>query len=261
MCNPRRVEVTATRQVRESWEREVRRVEQVTGTLCGEARIRQALDDSLGGPALMALQTLLANGFAGWTEQADGGYRHDVEGGHVLYHPEDRSLEIVATVSEEIVATGEASEQVSGRIDEDFRITKEGGYYDDGHGGHTEERARQAAQQAADAAIQETILQRRAAAGDAAEQQRDAALRARASQDAARSIAERGAARQPELARRARERLEEVGVRARQGFHRLLAHAYRDALTGMARRKGVANQDIAIRETDEYLEIEFQFPN
>jgi hypothetical protein len=55
MCNPRRVEGTATRQIRESWEREVRRLAEVGTDLTGEARIRQALDDSVGAPALLAL--------------------------------------------------------------------------------------------------------------------------------------------------------------------------------------------------------------
>ena len=62
MCDPRRVTVTATRQVQEAWEREVQRVAEFPGTLIGEARIRQPLDASLGGPAMMALHTALLNG-------------------------------------------------------------------------------------------------------------------------------------------------------------------------------------------------------
>jgi hypothetical protein len=85
MCNPRRVEGTATRQIRESWEREVRRLAEVGTDLTGEARIRQALDDSVGAPALLALQTRLAGDCEGWDEQADGSYRHAVEGGYVSY--------------------------------------------------------------------------------------------------------------------------------------------------------------------------------
>lgn len=261
MCNPRRVEVTATRQVRESWERELRRIETASGVLHGEARIRQRLDDSIGGPALMALQTLLANGVEGWQEQPDGSYRHAVEGGHVLYQPDERTLEIVASVSEEISASGEASERVSGQIDEELQLNAEGKYYDDGWGGHTEERARAEAEQKIAATLEQTLNQRRASLQQAAEQQHDAALRARASEAAQAQIAARSATRQPELARRAHEHLQEVGIRARQGFHRLLAHAYRDALTGMARRRGVANQDIHTSETDEYLEIEFRLPD
>lgn len=261
MCNPRRVEVTATRQVRESWEREVRRVAQASADLAGEARIRQTLDDSVGGPALMALQTLLANGFEDWAEQPDGSFRHNVDGGYVLYHPDDRALEIIAAVSQNITETGEASERLSGEIAEQLEARADGSYYDDGYNGRTEQRARQEAQHAAEQALDETIRQRRNSAEQAAEQQRDAALRTQAEEVAQRRIAERGATLQPELNRRARERLEEVGIRARQGFHRLLAHAYRDALTGMARRRGVANQGINTRETDEYLEIEFHLPD
>ena len=48
-------------------------------------------------------------GFPGWYEDEDGNYRHDVEGGYVLYHAEERALEIVAILSEQLRAEGVAS--------------------------------------------------------------------------------------------------------------------------------------------------------
>ena len=48
MCNPRRVEVTATRAIAEAWERAVRRAASRRGTVRGEVRIRQSLAASLG---------------------------------------------------------------------------------------------------------------------------------------------------------------------------------------------------------------------
>ncbi len=260
MCNPRRVEVTATRQVREAWEREIERMAEVVDTLTGEARIRQPLDSSLGGPTIMALQTLLANGVEGWSEETDGSYRHAVEGGYVVYYPEDRNLEIVAAVETEIRESGKARERISGVWEGEVESKGEGQYYDDGWGGHTEDRARQVAQRAAEAGIQKETEQQLSSEAEEAEQKREQALLEQAEQAARQRVAQRAEVLQPELQQRARERLEEVGIRARQVFHRLLAHACRDALMGLARRRGVANHDITTHETDEYLEIDFVLP-
>jgi len=260
MCNPRRIEVTLTRQVQEAWEREVERAAEVADTLTGEARIRQPLDAALGGPALMALQTLLANGFEGWTEDPDGSYRHPVEGGYVVYHPDERELEIVATVHEEVRETGSARERLSGAWEGEVETKGEGRYYDDGHGGHTEEKARRDAEKAAESTIADTVQERLAAEAEAAERDREVELTRQAEADARRRLEERAEALAPELQRRARERLEAVGIRGRQAFHRLLAHAYRDALVSLARRRGVANRDIVTNETDEYLELDFMLP-
>ncbi len=261
MCNPRRVEVTATRQVREAWEREVERAAEVTGIFSGEARVCQALDASVGAPALMALQNLLASGFEGWEELEDGSFRHEVEGGHVVYRPDDRSLEIVAVVTEELRETGIVHERLSGVVEEQIEARAEGQYYDDGWGGKTEERARQEAQEAADANIDASLRESLVEAAELAEKEQDGGLRRRAEQVAGQRLEQRGSERQAELSRCAREQLQEVGVRARQAFHHLLAHAYRDALTAMARRRGVSNDAISTRESEEYLEIEFQLPD
>ncbi|MCP4661041.1 MAG: hypothetical protein GY856_37035, partial [bacterium] len=55
--------------------------------------------------------------------------------------------------------------------------------------------------------------------------------------------------------------LRQVGVRTRQAFHQVLAHAFREALVGLARRRGVANNAIVRSETDEYLELDFVLPD
>ena len=48
MCNPRRVTVTATRDIAEAWRREVSRTVQLTEQVTGEARLRQTLSSRLG---------------------------------------------------------------------------------------------------------------------------------------------------------------------------------------------------------------------
>ncbi len=261
MCDPRRVEVTATRQVQQAWEREVERVAEFTGTLTGEARIRQSLDASLGGPAMMALQTALINGFPGWSEDDDGNYRHDVEGGYVIYYPADRSLEIVATLSEELRSEGIARDRLSGTYSDTVEATGEGHYYHDGWGGRTRERALEEAHRRAETALDESVQERLRRDADSAESEREASLRDQAQRDAQQNWERQAQQRRADLSRRAAAELHEVGVRARQAFHQLLAHAYRDALLGLARRRGVAAADIQQHDTDEYLEIEFMLPN
>jgi len=260
MCNPRRIQVTLTRQVQEAWEREVSRAVDISDTITGEARIRQSLDDSLGGPALMALQSLLANGFEGWQEDSDGNFRHLVNDGYVVYRPDDRQLEIVAIAHQDVCETGCASERLTGVLSEEIETIGEGQYYEDEWGGHTREKAERNAQQAAEAGIQTLVNDRLTNQADAAEQAHAEDLIQRAEDDARQRLSQRAEALTPELQQRARERLETVGIRGRQVFHRILAHAYRDALMGLARRQGVANDEITTRETDEYLEIDFMMP-
>jgi hypothetical protein len=90
MCNPRRVSITATRELAEAWRREVSRTVQLRGRVVGEARVRQALGPTLGVPARRALDAALAGGVEGWRE-VEGGYRHDVEGGYVVYRPDEQA--------------------------------------------------------------------------------------------------------------------------------------------------------------------------
>ena len=93
MCNPRRVKVTATRDINERWEIEVQRCVEMSEFVRGEARITQSLQGSLGEPILLAIQRALEEGVAGWEEDGDV-YRHDVEGGYVSYRPATQELEI-----------------------------------------------------------------------------------------------------------------------------------------------------------------------
>ncbi len=259
MCNPRRVEVTATRQILEAWEREVEQAAEVAATLTGEARIRQDLDASLGGPALMALQTALDNGYPGWEEDGDG-FRHEVEGGFVIYDPAERTLEIVATLSEELRAQGVARERLEGTVEDVVEAKGEGSYYDDGYGGRIEKHAREQARRRAESNLDQAAGEHLRRAADAAEREHDKVLRGKA-EEAAREEWERQAVeRREELSRRARGELRDVGVRARQAFHHLLAHAFSEALVGMARRRGVTDGDIRRSESDDYLEIEFMLP-
>lgn len=262
MCNPRRVEITATRQVAEAWQREVERVAEQAMTITGEARVRHALDASVAAPALAALEAALEAGMPGWQrtgDDSDSGYRCDVDGGYVIYLPETRTLEIVAVVEGEVRGRGSARSRLEGRVEAAVEGSGESIYYDDGYGGRTQDVAEQEARQEADLGIARQVAARLDEAARTAEEAADAEMRARAEEAARADLQARAAAHRPALDAHAAEHLQTVGARARQAFHRLLAVAYRDALLALARARGA--QDIHCSDSGEVLEIEFLLPD
>ena len=258
MCNPRRIEITATRQVAEAWAREVERVAEQAMTITGEARVRQALDASVAGPALAALERALEAGMPGW-QAVEGGYRHDVDGGHVIYSPETRTLEIVAVLADEVRGQGSARARLEGRVEAEIQGSGGSFYYDDGYAGRTRDVARQEALAEAEVGIGRAVAVHLDEAARAAEAAAEAALRARAEAAARADLEARAAQAREALDARAAEHLHVVGGRARQAFHRLLAVAYRDALLALARARGA--QDIHCSDAGEVLEIEFLLPD
>jgi hypothetical protein len=254
MCNPRRVTTTLTRDLAEAWQREVTRTVELRTRVAGEARIRQPLEAGIGAPALRALQVAIASEDSGWIPVEEG-YRHDVEGGYVIYLVDEKALEIVAVLEDEVEARGKASDVLTGEVRE--RISGEGTatVYDDGWGGWTEERAEQETHRIAEKQLDETARLRVEQAQKEAEEKQEPALRAQA-EAAARAELERTARdRRDALARQARERLEAVGLRCRQVFHASLARAYREAILAYARSHGA--QNISCQEVGDTIEIEF----
>jgi FtsH ternary system domain X2 len=254
MCNPRRVTTTLTRDLAEAWQREVSRTVELRARVAGEARVRQPLEASIGAPALRALQVALANEGSGWVPVEEG-FRRDVEGGYVVYLIDEKALEIVAVMEDEIEVRGGASSILTGEVRE--QISGEGSAisYDDGWGGRTAARAEEESHQIAMQKLDETARRRVLQAQREAEEQQDPALRAKA-EEAARAELERATReRELSLARQARQRLEAVGLRCRQAFHGALAQAYRDAFLAYARNHGA--QNISCHEEGDTLEIEF----
>ncbi|MFI5893090.1 molecular chaperone DnaJ [Actinoplanes sp. NPDC051513] len=254
MCNPRRIDVTATQHLREAWEHEVRRVATISGAATGQARITESLEDTLGAPTLAALARTLDEA-EGWVLDGDV-YRYAMEGGYVAYHADTRELEIVAELAEEVSASGEASRTISGEIERDITAAGSGTHYDDNWGGITAEDARREAERQAQlnlaAARAEALT---TAQSEAAEQHLaglDASARAAATAELDRILAERTA----ELGAAAAEVLATIGVRGRNEFHRVLAEAYREAVLAYARMRGA--DGVQVVETNGVLEIEFE---
>jgi hypothetical protein len=254
MCNPRRVRVTATRQLDEAWQREITRTVSLRESVRGEARVRQPLGQTLGTPALRALESALAASASGWTQVAEG-YRYDVEGGYAVYHTDEQTLEIVGVMEAEVQADVKQTRQLEGRVNAEISAEGEGQYYDDGWGGSNEETGRQAAQTDAERKLQTEARQRLEAAAQEAELQISTDLEATAQAEAEAEIRRRAEERQAQLAQQARGHLESVGMRARQAFHGLLAQAYRDAILAYARQHQA--EDIQFHEDGEVVEIEF----
>jgi hypothetical protein len=254
MCNPRRIRVEATRRLSESWNHEVRRQVRLQGEAVGRAQVRQPLGTVLGGPVLTALERVLEQR-DGWREVPEG-FRHDLDGGYVVYHVDTRELEAVAELRTQVSAEQEASTQVDGFVEDALQVEGEGRYYDDGWGGLTEQTARRDAERDAQARLEQAaadrVTQARAEAEATAEE--DVEARARAGAEAALDQA-RSAAR-ADLEHAAAQRLEAVGARAQEAFNTVLALAYRDAVLAYARSRRA--QGLEMSQTDGVLRIEFE---
>jgi hypothetical protein len=241
MCNPRRVRVRATAELQEAWEATIRRAVQLRQTVVGEARARQAVGDSLPEPVRQALEQSLARGTEGW-QPAGGGYRCDVPGGYAFYDLQATTLEIVATLEGVVEASGTAEETVSGTAVGQVETEGEGTYYED-WGRRTAQDAERDAQQQAQQRLEQAKRQRVQDEKQRAEQEHAATVERQARQQAEQNLAAQGQAHRAELSRQAESRLQLVGTRCRQQFHRLVAQAWGDAILQYARQHGTLERD------------------
>lgn len=254
MCNPRRVTVTATRDIAEAWRREASRTVELSSEVVGEARLRQPLASRLGTPALRALEARLAAGAAGWTATPEG-YRHDVDGGYVLYRTDEQALEIVATLAAMVTAAGTARTLLEGELRDTLSASAERRYFDDAYVEQNEARARADAERELNQTLQQALREKLAQAQHQAEAAQADRLQTEAEAAAHEALRQTAAERRATLARLAEEHLETVGLRCRQAFNQLLALAYRDAILAYARRHGA--DAIQCRDDEGVLEIEF----
>jgi len=245
--------VSATRQLDEAWQREVLRRVELQARVVGEARVRQNLEGTVGRPALLALEGVLAAPSSGWV-RVERGFRYDVEGGYVLYATDDQMLEIVATQSDEVQALGEATETLSGQLQTTIEREGEFRYYDDS--GISETVAESAARRDAEQNLESAAQAERQRVMGEAESAASSQLEGEARQRAVAQLEQNTQRRREELSAQAREHLRTVGVRARQVFHRALASAYREALLSYARRNGA--EGVQYTEDGDSFEIEFR---
>ena len=254
MCNPRRIRVTASRQLEQAWQREVSRTVQLQEQVTGEARIRQPLDSTLGAPALRALESALAAEESGWIE-VEQGYRYQVEGGYVTYLIDEQALEIVAVLADEVESSAQATTRLEGVVRREISVEGEGQYYDDGWAGRTREVGEKEAQRAAQQRLEREASSQVEQVAQEAEAEVLEAIESAARTQAEEQLQQKAAQRRALLSEQARQHLDTVGLRCRQAFHQVLAQAYRDAILAYARRKGADN--IQYSEEGNIVEIEF----
>jgi len=185
----------------------------------------------LGEVALQELRNLLAEGYGGW--QADGAsYTLALENGVGLrYAPDTGRLEMRARLSETVQAAAEVSGTFSGALDAQVEVEGIGRYYDDAWGGHTEERAREAARREArarlDAAREELV-------NDAARRQAEEQARA----EARTRLREEAERRRAVLEERLDALLRESEERVQAAIGALLGQTYRRAIIRIVNEGG-----------------------
>jgi hypothetical protein len=254
MCNPRRVHVTASRELLEAWQHEVQRVITLSGDVNAEVRIREVLDASIGAPTLAVLERALSEA-NGWHRDGDT-FTYPLDGGHVAYHADTQELEIVASAADEVSVEIASTEVVHGELAETVDITGTGIFYDDGWGDITADDAH--AEAVRDVEIQ--LAARRRQLIDAAQAAAEAAhgdtVAATAAAEAQAQLERRRAARAEELRIEASGRLTAVGIQGRNVFHQALALAYRDAILAYAHARGA--EGVTCTDHDGVLEIQFE---
>jgi bacterioferritin (cytochrome b1) len=233
MCNPRRVIIRLAETVREEWQRTIAASVIEQTEVHAEAVLETQVDlaAELGEVALQELRGLLAEGYGGW--QADGAiYTLALENGIGLrYTPETGHLEVRARLSETVQAAAEAGGTFSGTLDAQVEVEGVGRYYDDEWGGHTEARAREAAErdaQAQLAAAREQLVS--AAARLQAEEQARAEAQTRLREEAER--------RQAVLEERLDALLRESEEHVQAAIGALLGQTYRRAILRIVNEGG-----------------------
>ena len=261
MCNPRRIQVRASRRLAEAWRAEIARTAQVSETLTGEAHIVEPLGAGLAAPVRQRFEELLAEA-PGW-RLTDDGYRHQLPGGYMLYRPDTGELEIVARVTGEVTGEGTAMREATGVAEgaADAEVTET--YYTDGWAGRTKKAAEARGQATAEQAAEQCARQELAArmAESLAEAERSledmgTEVEEEAREQARRSLAEQRAQRQEELADAARRRAEQIHGDYLRVINLPLTYAYRDVL--LARAGQADAQNLYYEERDGVIDIQFE---
>lgn len=254
MCNPRRIRVRATRRLSEAWDEEVRRQVSLSSAASGEARVRERLGRSVGGPTLAALTRVLER-TQGWQEGDDGIFTYQLDGGIVAFDPQSRELEIAARVEVRVEASGEAAAVSRAQVDAVLHASGEGVY--DEWGGLTREDARRVAERNADSALTRISDEARARERKRIERASRPGLDEEARRRAKENLAQAVELRKTELAVEARDLLSAIGASGRAVFHRALAEAYRDAILAYARSRHAVGLSWS-EQDDGALSIEFE---
>jgi len=243
MCNPRRVMIQLNRAIEEAWRTTVEQTAQVQGEVEQLARLTVdiPLGAEMGDLALQMLERILQGEFAEfepWERDSEGNYRRDLGEVVLIYRPGSRQLLVEARLTESIDAEARAAAEVSGFTVGEVAVEAVGGYYEDGWGGPTEERARAEAQADAERKLAEAIAALRRQQHAAELQDAEAQARQQAEQQAAAELARRQAEVRAALRQRLQGMMADAQERVRHTVNRLAGEAYRRALIHLVQENG-----------------------
>ncbi|MFF3329841.1 hypothetical protein ACFYWX_09805 [Streptomyces sp. NPDC002888] len=262
MCNPRRVRVTATREVAEAWQVELERRVALSDTVVSELEISFPFGGTLGDRTRAVFEGALARD-PHWRDTGDGAYELRLGDGRVTYRPADGTLVVRARLTDTARAEGVAAETLRGTVRDVAHGEGEGRYYDDNYRGRTrriaDAEARRVAESAAERnarALLDSVRRRAQAASAAAERGAEERVRQAATADAAAHLEAERARVRDELDARNRQRVERLGQEALRAVNAVLALAYREALVAFAREQGA--RDVRVTESPDSLDVEFE---
>jgi hypothetical protein len=261
MCNPRRVQVRATRTISEQWRAEIARTAEASGTVAGEARLECPLATMLAPAALAAFVEAVRDDDQ-WVF-ADGVYRLAVPGGQVTFDPAGERIEIVVRLTEQLRTEGHAERVVTGAVDTEVTAEGEATYYTDGFAGRTRAVAEREAEQAAAAAAEANAARERETLTRAGRERAQEAMRADAGRvqaeaeaDAQRRYADAAETRTAALRGEADARLAEIHRQTLDAVFRTMAAGYRAAIVRYARQNNAEN--LSVTESGDVVEIQFE---
>jgi hypothetical protein len=261
MCNPRKIIAKATRQITEAWRAEIQRTARLGGTVTGRAELVQPLGSMLAPTARRAFEQAVSEDRR-WVLR-DGAYHLDVLGGEALYRPETGELELSVELSAYVEVEGTARRVREGTIDEVIEATAEAGYYSDGWGGYTRERAQQQADRLVETEAGRLVGERRAAAKRRAQQKTQAVMdeegadaQAAASKDARALLIAEHEHRREQLDQDAQSLLDRIHEQSLRGVMETVALGFQNVLVAYARAHGVRQVDVT--RIGDTVQVQFQ---
>ncbi|MFG2132202.1 hypothetical protein ACGFNV_30925 [Streptomyces sp. NPDC048751] len=262
MCNPRRVRVTATREVAEAWQVELERRVALSDTVVSELEISFPFGGTLGDRTRAVFEGALARD-PHWRETSDGAHELPLPDGTVTYRPADGTLVVRARLTDTARAEGVAAETLHGTVRDVAHGEGRGSYYDDNWRGRTrraaDAEARRIAESAAEhnaRALLDSVRRRAQEASASAERAADDRVRQAATADAAARLETERARVRDELDARNRVRVERLGQEALRAVNAVLALAYREALVAFAREQGA--REVRVDESEDSIAVEFE---
>ncbi|MEU9478256.1 hypothetical protein [Streptomyces sp. NPDC048191] len=262
MCNPRRVRVTATREVAEAWQTDLERRVAMSDTVVSELEISYPFGGTLGARTRGVFENALARD-PQWRQTADGSLELPLADGMVTYRPATGDLVVRVRLTDTANVEGRAAESLSGTVSDVAHGEGEGSYFDDNYFGRTEQRARDKARRRAESdaernarALLDSVRRRAQEASAAARRDAEERVRQAAAADAAARLEAERARVRDELDAANRVRVQRLGQDVLRAVNSVLATAYREALVAYAREHGA--RDVRVDESDGRVDIEFE---